>query len=290
MANKEKPKFAFRKLAVAIVMASYLGASTAPVYASGFPVVDIASIAQAVADYSNQLLQYTEQMQQTVLEESQLSQLIAQYEQTMVSYNHMLTQMNSLKNMMSRRDWSALYTKYASVIDSYPGNTPDFNAGKWIAKGKDLQKLYARIDRARDLEDAIRAIPFNAKSEEAATTSSEQAFAREQLAVGQSLFVEDMNGELETQMTRYGEVAEKRAALGPEDHLKTLQVMAEQNELMIEAAQQQNAINNAQLQYSNQLDAHVFALQNQGRKAGLETTKAQLSAPIVIDNDQLSNY
>lgn len=286
MKFKDKIKSALRKLVVAMV----IGTTPVTTYASGFPVVDIASIAQAVADYSNQLLQYTEQMQQTILEESQLAQLIASYEQTMVSYNHMLTQMNSLKRMMDRRDWEGLYKKYASVIDSYPGSMPDFNAGKWINKGKDLQSLYARIDKAKDLEDAIRAIPFDAKSEDKATLASEQSFAREQLAVGQSLFVDDMNSEIQVQMERYGEVAEKRAALGPEDHLKTLQVMAEQNELMIEASQQQNAINNAQLQYSNQLDAHVFALQNQGRMASLTETKAKLSEPIEVDNEQLSNY
>ena len=283
---KDKIKSALRTLVVATV----IGTTPVTTYASGFPVVDIASIAQAVSDYSNQLLQYTEQMQQTILEESQLAQLIASYEQTMVSYNHMLTQMNSLKRMMDRRDWEGLYKKYASVIDSYPGSMPDFNSGKWINKGKDLQSLYARIDRAKDLEDAIRAIPFDAKSEDQATLASEQSFAREQLAVGQSLFVDDMNSEIQIQMERYGEVAEKRASLGPEDHLKTLQVMAEQNELMIEASQQQNAINNAQLQYSNQLDTHVFALQNQGRMASLAETKAKLSEPIEVDNEQLSNY
>lgn len=272
------------------IIALVVGTMPVTSFASGFPVVDIASIAQAVTDYSNQLLQYTEQMQQTILEESQLAQLISQYEQTMVSYNHMLTQMRSLQRMMDRRDWQGLYTKYASVIDSYPGAGVDFNTGKWINKGKDLQKLYARIDKAKDLETAIRAIPFDATSEDRATVASEQSFAREQLAVGQSLFVDDMNDELEVQMTRYGEVAEKRAALGPEDHLKTLQVMAEQNELMIEASQQQNAINNAQLQYSNQLDAHVFAVQNQGRMANLAETKAKLEADIVVDETPLSNY
>lgn len=287
MKFKEKLSKTFRGAVVAVLVSTQSVAA----YAGGFPVIDITSVAQAVADYSNQLLQYTEQMQQTILEESQLAQLIQQYEQTMVSYNHMLTQMTSLKRMMDRRDWEGLYKKYASVIDSYPGSSmPDFNSGKWINKGKDLQKLYARIDKAKDLETAIRAIPFDAKSEAKATESSEQSFAREQLAVGQSLFVEDMNDELETQMTRYGEVAEKRAALGPEDHLKTLQVMAEQNELMIEASQQQNAINNAQLQYSNQLPSHIFALQNQGRMAALAETKAKLAEDIVVDETPLSDY
>nr|WP_228857515.1 hypothetical protein [Pseudomonas syringae]QOQ33607.1 hypothetical protein [Pseudomonas syringae pv. actinidiae] len=289
--------FTFRRLVGSVklawtrcVVAAMIAVTPLTGYTNGFPTFDVTAVAQAVADYSNQLLQYTEQMQQTILEESQLAQLVATYEQTMTSYDHMLSQMTGLKNKISRRDWQGIYAKYGNVIDSYPGNMPDFSSGKWIAKGKDLQSLYARIDQARDLEDAIRALPFDAKSEQQATIASEQSFAREQLAVGQSLFVDDMASESEIQMERYGEVAEKRAALGPEDHLKTLQVMAEQNELMIEAAQQQNAINNAQLQYSNQLDAQVFSLQNQGRMASLKEAKARLSDEIVIDNEPLSKY
>jgi len=69
-------KVRMKKLAVAIIMA-ITASQPAMAPASGFPVVDIASVAQAVADYSNQLLQYTEQMQQTILEKSQLAQLIA---------------------------------------------------------------------------------------------------------------------------------------------------------------------------------------------------------------------
>ncbi|WAH62218.1 hypothetical protein LZ023_40790 (plasmid) [Pseudomonas silvicola] len=261
------------------------------VEASGFPTVDIAAIAQSVAEYSTQLQQYVEQMQQTVLEESQLAQLVSTYEQALTSYNHMLRQMTQLKNMMDRRDWTALMGKYSSVIDSFPGSGGvDFGTGKWVAKGKELATLYKRIENANSLEQAIKAIPFNSKSSSTASTSADQAYAREQLAVGQSLFVDDMNNELETQMTRYGEVAEKRASLGAEDHLATLQVMAEQNELTIEALQQQNAISNAQLQYSNQLPSHVFALQNQGRMATLSETKAKLEEDTTVDETQLSGY
>lgn len=93
-------KFRLKKLCAAIVIAvTAMGPAYAP--ASGFPVVDIASVAQAVADYSNQLLQYTEQMQQTILEQSQLAQLISTYEQTMTSYYHMLSQMQGLQRLIS---------------------------------------------------------------------------------------------------------------------------------------------------------------------------------------------
>ena len=282
-------KFRLKKLCAAIVIAvTAMGPAYAP--ASGFPVVDIASVAQAVADYSNQLLQYTEQMQQTILEQSQLAQLISTYEQTMTSYYHMLSQMQGLQRLISKRDYMAIMKKFSNVIDMYPGNSPDFKSKEWIAKGKDLSRMYSRVSDARDLEDAIRAIPFDAKSQELQETAAQQANTMDQMAVGQSLFSEGMNDELLTNVERAGEVATKRRSLGPEDHLATLQLMAEQNELTIESDQQANAIANAQLQYSNQMPAHFFARQNLARQATLKETEQTLNSEIVIDNSKLSDY
>lgn len=282
-------KFRLKKLCAAIVIAvTAMGPAYAP--ASGFPVVDIASVAQAVADYSNQLLQYTEQMQQTILEQSQLAQLISTYEQTMTSYYHMLSQMQGLQRLISKRDYMAIMKKFSNVIDMYPGNAPDFKSKEWIAKGKDLSRMYNRVSDARDLEDAIRAIPFDAKSQELQETAAQQANTMDQMAVGQSLFSEGMNDELLTNVERAGEVATKRRSLGPEDHLATLQLMAEQNELTIESDQQANAIANAQLQYSNQMPAHFFAQQNLARQATLKETEQTLNSEIVIDNSKLSDY
>lgn len=282
-------KFRLKKLCAAIVIAvTAMGPAYAP--ASGFPVVDIASVAQAVADYSNQLLQYTEQMQQTILEQSQLAQLISTYEQTMTSYYHMLSQMQGLQRLISKRDYMAIMKKFSNVIDMYPGNAPDFKSKEWIAKGKDLSRMYNRVSDARDLEDAIRAIPFDAKSQELQEAAAQQANTMDQMAVGQSLFSEGMNDELLTNVERAGEVATKRRSLGPEDHLATLQLMAEQNELTIESDQQANAIANAQLQYSNQMPAHFFAQQNLARQATLKETEQALNSEIVIDNSKLSDY
>lgn len=282
-------KFRLKKLCAAIVIAvTAMGPAYAP--ASGFPVVDIASVAQAVADYSNQLLQYTEQMQQTILEQSQLAQLISTYEQTMTSYYHMLSQMQGLQRLISKRDYMAIMKRFSNVIDMYPGNAPDFKSKEWIAKGKDLSRMYNRVSDARDLEDAIRAIPFDAKSQEIQETAAQQANTMDQMAVGQSLFSEGMNDELLTNVERAGEVATKRRSLGPEDHLATLQLMAEQNELTIESDQQANAIANAQLQYSNQMPAHFFAQQNLARQATLKETEQALNSEIVIDNSKLSDY
>lgn len=282
-------KFRLKKLCAAIVIAvTAMGPAYAP--ASGFPVVDIASVAQAVADYSNQLLQYTEQMQQTILEQSQLAQLISTYEQTMTSYYHMLSQMQGLQRLISKRDYMAIMKRFSNVIDMYPGNAPDFKSKEWIAKGKDLSRMYNRVSDARDLEDAIRAIPFDAKSQELQEAAAQQANTMDQMAVGQSLFSEGMNDELLTNVERAGEVATKRRSLGPEDHLATLQLMAEQNELTIESDQQANAIANAQLQYSNQMPAHFFAQQNLARQATLKETEQALNSEIVIDNSKLSDY
>lgn len=272
------------------IAAIVIGAAPVTTFGSGFPVVDMASIAQSITDYINQLSHYTELMSQTVLDESQLAEAIKLYEQTMTEYDHMLRQMEGLKNRIDKRQWQQIYAKYGHVINSYPAMKPDFDSGQWVKVNRDLETLYYRADSLGDIEDAISAIGYDSNSLSQVTDTARQSYAREQLAVGQHMFVEDMDAELEVQMERYGEVAAKRQALGAEDHLATLQVMTEQNELLIEALHQQNAINNAQLQYSNQLDAHYFSKNNNGREATLNEVKARQSRTIVVDDSPLVNF
>ncbi|MCU8961135.1 hypothetical protein ACO0J9_13050 [Pseudomonas aeruginosa] len=279
-------KVTLRAALAAVVMSI----APVPVTASGFPTVDIAAIAQSVTDYINQLQQYAEQMTQTVLNESQLAEAIKLYEQTMVEYDHMLRQMEGLKSRISNRQWQQIYAKYGSVINTYPGMKPDFDSARWMKINRELETLFPRAQRLSDIEDDLASIAYDSNSLQHITETARQSYAREQLAVGQSMFVQDMDDELEVQMGRYGEVSSKRASLGAEDHLATLQVMAEQNELVIEALQQQSAINNAQLQYSNQLESHYFSNQNVGRKATLNEIKARQSRPIVVNESPLVNY
>lgn len=274
----------------AAIAAIIMSIAPVPVTASGFPTVDIAAIAQSVTDYINQLQQYAEAMAQTALNESQLAEAIKLYEQTMIEYDHMLRQMEGLKSRISNRQWQQIYAKYGSVINTYPGMKPDFDSARWAKINRELETLFPRAQRLSDIEDDLASLAYDSNSLQHVTETARQSYAREQLAVGQSMFVQDMDDELEVQMGRYGEVSSKRASLGPEDHLATLQVMAEQNELVIEALQQQSAINNAQLQYSNQLESHYFSNQNVGRKATLNEVKARQSRPIVVNESPLVNY
>ncbi|WP_263147670.1 hypothetical protein [Pseudomonas sp. RIT-PI-AD] len=274
----------------AAIAAVVMGIAPGPVAASGFPTVDIAAIAQSVTDYINQLQQYAELMAQTALNESQLAEAIKLYEQTMTEYDHMLRQMEGLKSRISNRQWQQIYAKYGSVINTYPGMKPDFDSDRWAKINRELETLFPRAQRLSDIEDDLASLGYDSSSLQHITETARQSYAREQLAVGQSMFVQDMDDELEVQMGRYGEVSSKRASLGSEDHLATLQVMAEQNELVIEALQQQSAISNAQLQYSNQLESHYFSNQNVGRKATLNEVKARQTQPIVINESPLVNY
>jgi len=259
-------------------------------YGSGFPVVDIASISQAVTDYTNQLLHYEELMAQTILNESQLMEAIQLYEQVMTEYDHMLYQMEGLRDKVSQREWEQIYARYKHVIDSHPTARPDYNTPRWTAANRKLEEVYTRSGRLEDIEDALGAVSFDPASLDYATQATRQGYAREQLATAQQLFVEDVSVEMGEQMIRAGKVSDSRMSLGPEDHLRTLQVMVEQNELLLDAIYQQNAINNAQLQYANQLDAQIFAEQNVGRQATLNEVRARQSQLTLVDESPLVNF
>jgi len=76
--------------------------------ASGFPVVDIAHIAQSIVGYVQELADYVEAIQQTALSTSQLTQMITDYTQVLQEYEHYLDQIRQLQDVISGDDWNEL--------------------------------------------------------------------------------------------------------------------------------------------------------------------------------------
>lgn len=258
--------------------------------ASGIPTVDVAAIAQIILDYTNQLEQYTELMAQSALEESQLLEAIRLYEQTMISYEHMLSQMQGLKDKLGVEAWSEVYEKYEDILNTYPPYITDFNASDLVRINDDLNNLYYRSPSLEDTEDLLLSLGYAADDLAQATEHATQGYQKEQLAATQALASEKIDNRLKVQVERAGEVADKRLRLGPEDYLATLQLMAEQNELMLSTMHEQAVINNTQLQYSNQMEAQHFSAMSQGRQATFNEVNAIQSESVDVNEDPLVGF
>ena len=87
------------------------------VHASGFPVVDIAHIAQSIIGYIQELSAYVEDLQQTALQGNQLAQLYTDYTQTLQEYEHYLDQIRAIRDVISAEEWENMVTQIEKEVE-----------------------------------------------------------------------------------------------------------------------------------------------------------------------------
>ncbi|EVT82108.1 hypothetical protein Z046_33200 [Pseudomonas aeruginosa VRFPA09] len=109
----------FKPLAIAVFLAMATMSNSNVVNAWGFPVADIANLTQMVEGYIQDLKNYDEYIQTTILNQEQLAEALRLYKQTLVAYDEVLRQMESLKRKLSPRDWNALFASYKDILDLY---------------------------------------------------------------------------------------------------------------------------------------------------------------------------
>lgn len=258
--------------------------------ASGIPTVDVAAIAQAVTNYMNELEQYAEQLSQGVTQQEELMQAVEQYEQMLTEYEHMLTQMEKLEEVLTPREMEEIYGIYEKVVSSFPSELPDYTDPEWEAVNERVGNVFHRGNDLETMEDEIGDVPFSADAQAEVLARNRATYNQTQMVTAQHKFVDDMSASLEENMERQSLVAEKRRQLGNEDHLKTLQLLANQNELVLEVLSQQTAIDNADLKFSNQLDAHYFSQRRQAEQATLNKLNEKMAEPITVNNDPVIDF
>lgn len=114
--------------------------------ASGFPVVDIASIVQAVVDYAQQLTQYAEMIQSGLLQAQELVQTIQQYEQMLNEYETMLGNLQDLGSYISSGDMQSAF----SLITN--SNLSQFVSPEFADMTDDLLEVWVAVDEIRSTQ------------------------------------------------------------------------------------------------------------------------------------------
>lgn len=114
--------------------------------ATGFPVIDIASIVQAVTDYSQQLMQYAEMIQQGAQQGLQIIEQVRQYEQMVMEYETMLNNLKDLSQYISEGDMRAAFQL---VTDS---NLSQFVSPEFLQMSDDLLEVWVAVDEIRSLQ------------------------------------------------------------------------------------------------------------------------------------------
>ncbi|MBI7745885.1 hypothetical protein JEV44_29355 [Pseudomonas aeruginosa] len=276
-------------LAIAVFLAMATISNSNMVHASGFPVVDIANLTQMVEGYIQDLKNYDEYIQTTVLNQEQLAEALRLYKQTLVAYDEVLRQMESLKRKLSPRDWRALFASYKDILDLYPSQTQRSDA-EWERINAKVDQVYARGQKMVELQSIVDAIPFKGNGRETVASDLNRAITRSDLAVSQSNTVEKFNQKLKDNMEDLTYLDENRLSLGDEDNLRTLQFLAEQNQKALELQVESMAQSNSRMLFSNQLASHVFSKDKENQEASLKELEEKRKQKIKVDNSPLANW
>ncbi|HEP9479928.1 TPA: hypothetical protein VDV63_006047 [Pseudomonas aeruginosa] len=283
MKRKLKP------LAIAVFLSMATMTNSSVVNAWGFPVADIANLTQMVEGYIQDLKNYDEYIQTTVLNQEQLAEALRLYKQTLVAYDEVLRQMESLKRKLSPRDWKALFASYKDILDLYPTQTQRSDA-EWERINAKVDQVYARGQKMVELQSIVDAIPFKGNGRETVASDLNRAIARSDLAVSQSNTVEKFNQKLKDNMEDLTYLDENRLSLGDEDNLRTLQFLAEQNQKALELQVESMAQSNSRMLFSNQLASHVFSKDKENQEASLKELEQKRKQKIKVDNSPLANW
>ncbi|HCI1689000.1 TPA: hypothetical protein NOE04_005777 [Pseudomonas aeruginosa] len=279
----------FKPLAIAVFLAMATMSNSSVVNAWGFPVADIANLTQMVEGYIQDLKNYDEYIQTTILNQEQLAEALRLYKQTLVAYDEVLRQMESLKRKLNPRDWKALFASYKDILDLYPTQTQRSDA-EWERINAKVDQVYARGQKMVELQSIVDAIPFKGNGRETVASDLNRAITRSDLAVSQSNTVEKFNQKLKDNMEDLTYLDENRLSLGDEDNLRTLQFLAEQNQKALELQVESMAQSNSRMLFSNQLASHVFSKDKENQEASLKELEQKRKQKIKVDNSPLTNW
>lgn len=232
----------------------FVNISVTKVEASGFPVVDIASIVQAVTDYAQQLTQYAEMIEQTVLTADELATSITQYEQMVTDYEQMVTNLTDLNELMDAGDFLGAFEL---ITDS---GLSEFISEDFADIADELLDVWVEVDEARsgrfggvrDIENVLAEIEDlyaeNPEALEAATIAFNAQNASTSEVSADQIYLEQI-ASLEENLI---EQSDTLNALGPESELATLQFLGQQlvAQQKIQVAQMRHAAVKEQVGFS----------------------------------------
>lgn len=280
-------------IAVAVGIAFSIGAGN--VYASGIPVVDVASLSQAIMEYQQQLLDYQQLLSQTGLNTDQLNQLYADYQQTLRNYDQVLREAQGLKSKLSNKDWVGFLTQTGLLDTTAPyrsTNSPGAveSNSDWREALAQTRVLYGLDQNWDEYLDTITNVPYNSDSTTRAKDMATYNYRKAQMATYQQAQVNSIDEGLADIAERARELDERRSTLGDSDSVKTMQFTAEQQQLIIEQNMQLLRATNKDFELSNQMPNEYFNNKAKASAASQKRITESFNKPTVVSEEKIGDF
>lgn len=241
-----------------MVLSLFLFMPTFQVQAAGIPVIDVASIAEQVRAFVQQMQDYQALLDQLSVQNSQYTQMLADYNQVITEYNHYLNQIRELN----------LSSSQLAAIDQV-ANATYGNKGISYLPGIDLSSPTATDDTAvilrdsgyipRDRGDVIT--DYQALNPDSTSYTEERYdyLAKQSEAYENQMYMVQQNEAKQSDIfqDKINTAREVRRSLGPESDLQTAQHIAEQQGIMMEQFQEIARLQNQSIMiYESPSQAH----------------------------------
>ncbi|EQB8100123.1 hypothetical protein ACYUN6_004804 [Escherichia coli] len=228
----------------------------------GVPVADGAQIAGQIRELSQGLRNYDQYLKQTGLSNSQLLQAYKDYDQMLTDYKQVLREAQRLKATLEGQDLQTFLNRlkqidmydprYSRGDDAHVGDKPWDDA---VERNK-LLNGWGMSDEEWSQMNAE--IPYTANDRERAKEIFQYRKRKAEGAIRQDLASRKTDESLIEQTKRADELGSALDDLGDNDALATQQLMARQNQMIIDQNLEMQAQKNTEFKMSNQIANDYF--------------------------------
>lgn len=242
--------------------------------ASGIPVVDVAKISQDMSHYIQQMANFTEQLSQGVVQGNQYTQMLNDYNQVLTEYGHYLDQLRSMQHFISSKNWDNLM---AMKLPGWGSSANGMISGLDTSDSKFSDNLDAIMAVYSVKPQTVGDFSKYLKKIGITDTTLGGSYGRTQSRYDSyrgTLEAVARNEEISNQMrTEIVKNAAQVKSLGDKSDLATMQMMATQNNMMMQQLERQATIANMQLMKAEQMEGYRAAARADAMKRYYESIK-----------------
>lgn len=246
---------------IAAMLTAALAAPTA--FATGVPVADGVQIAGQIRELSQGLKDYEEYLEQSVLSNNQLLEAYKRYDQMLADYRQALREAEKLKQQLTGIDLQTFLNRLKNIDmydPRYSSGTDDANVGDapWdnaVERNK-LLNGWGMTDE--EWSEMNAEIPYLGNDKQRAKAIFQYRKRKAEMAVRQDLAGQNNDQNITEQTSRANEIGQALDELGDNDVLATQQLMARQNQLIIEQNLNAQSQQNTDFKMSNQISNDYF--------------------------------
>ncbi|HEO9670008.1 TPA: type VI secretion protein [Escherichia coli] len=252
-----------RKQLAVVLFSVMTGLITTPAI-SGVPVADAAQILGQARAMMQDIKNYKEYMEQTILNNKELLEAYKQYNQMLEDYKQILREAEGLKDKLSSIDYKNFMDEIALISNQFD---PVYGGGRMVKNtGNEpwdnayernlLLNGYGLTDE--EYAEMLAAIPYTSDDRERARQMFEYRQRRVVEGISKDAFVGTLQIQLDEQKKNLQRLKDQRETLGENDTTASIQFIAKQNEQLLQQIQSLQLQQAEAMKYSGRLEDHYF--------------------------------